>query len=115
MAVHDCYGFGFSVKQVSLPASPEFMMTVGDPQPGSGGAMGGGGGGIGADIFTAGRGGGGGGGAGAGAADGPFGTGKHKRKKEKAGSVTLYFKVSLLHVTCTYYYNNNTLCIITCK
>lgn len=65
MAVHDCYGFVFSVKQVSLPASPEFMMTVGDPQPGSGGAMGGGGGGIGADISTAGRGGGGGGGAGA--------------------------------------------------
>ncbi len=29
--------------------------------------------------------------------------------------VTLYFKVSLLYVKCTYYYNNNTLCIITCK
>ncbi len=26
--------------------------------------------------------------------------------------VTLYFKVSLLHVTYTYYYNNNKLCII---
>ncbi len=29
--------------------------------------------------------------------------------------VTLCFKVSLLYVTCTYYYNNNKLCIITCK
>ncbi len=27
--------------------------------------------------------------------------------------VTLYFKVSLLHVTLTYYYNNNSLRIIT--
>ncbi len=29
--------------------------------------------------------------------------------------VTLYLKVSLLHVTCTYYYNNNELCKTTCK
>ncbi len=26
--------------------------------------------------------------------------------------VTLYFKVSLLHVTCTYYYYTNKLCIL---
>lgn len=83
MAVHDCYGFVFSVEQVSLPASPEFMMTVGEPQPGSGGAMGGGGGGIGADISKVrpgrGGGGGGGGGAGAGTEDGPFDTGKREK------------------------------------
>ncbi len=29
--------------------------------------------------------------------------------------VTLYFKVFLLQVTCTYYYNNNELCKISCK
>ncbi len=29
--------------------------------------------------------------------------------------VTLYFKVSLLHVTFTYYYNNNKVYIIICK
>ncbi len=29
--------------------------------------------------------------------------------------VTLYFKMSLLHITCTYYCNNNNICIITCK
>ncbi len=29
--------------------------------------------------------------------------------------VTLYFKVSVLHFTCTHYYNNNYLCIITYK
>ncbi len=29
--------------------------------------------------------------------------------------VTLYFKVSTLQVTCTYYYNNNKWCIITCN
>ncbi len=29
--------------------------------------------------------------------------------------VTLYFKVSWLHVTCTYFYNNNKLCIIAGK
>ncbi len=28
-----------------------------------------------------------------------------KRKKEEETLVTLYFKVSLLHITCTYYYN----------
>lgn len=58
-------------------------MTVGEPQPGSGGAMGGGGGGIGANISTAGpgRGGGGGGGGGAEEADGPFGTEKDKRQR----------------------------------
>ncbi len=33
----------------------------------------------------------------------------------KAFLVTLYLKVPLLHVACTYYYNNNNLCIITCK
>ncbi len=29
--------------------------------------------------------------------------------------VILYLKVSLLHITCAYYYNNNKVCIIPCK
>ncbi len=47
---------------------------------------------------------------------------QHQKQKETViisnevnALVTLYFKVSLLHVTYTCYYNNNKLCIITCK
>lgn len=82
-----------SVDLMTLPANPEFMITVGVPQPGSGGATGGGGGGRGADVSVGipggGRGGGGGGGGGGGAAAGivdvgPFDTGRGVRKTVQA-------------------------------